>query len=329
MDYAKIVSDQFGTEHSVLMISDLSEELVEKSIWHLDEPMTDLSSIPLMLICQEARKTVKVCMSGEGGDEVFCGYDRFKASKINRYYSLLPRVIREQIIGKLVMQLRDRPEKKGPVNILKRFIEGSLLPADGQHLRWQYFLNSQFESSLFSDAFRRDVKFDPFATVREYNARCNATDRLNRELYLDTRFEMADSVLMKADKMSMSCALEVRVPLLDHKLVEYMATVPGHMKLDGFQTKAIFRKALHGILPESIIYRGKQGYSLPVKHLLRGQLKDYMIKLLNETAIIRENMNMVTVNRLIQEHLEMKHNHNHVLWGLMNTAIWYRKFFRG
>jgi asparagine synthase (glutamine-hydrolysing) len=266
-------------------------------------------------------------MSGEGGDEVFCGYDRFKASKINRYYGLVPRLLRERVIGPMVMSLRDRPEKKGPVNLLKRFIEGSLLPPDGRHLRWQYFLNPRFERSLFNDAFKAEVAFDPFARVREYDARCTASDRLNRELYLDIRYEMAESVLMKVDKMSMSCALEVRVPLLDHKLVEYMATVPGHWKLDGFQTKAIFRKALHGILPENIIYRGKQGYSLPVKHLLRDQLKDYMIKLLNETSVIRENMNMPFVNQLIQEHLAMKHNHNHVLWGLMNTAIWHRKFF--
>jgi asparagine synthase (glutamine-hydrolysing) len=309
------------------MIGDVTEEQVEKSIWHLDEPMTDLSAIPMMLICAEAHKSVKVCMSGEGGDEVFCGYDRFKASKINRYYSLLPRVVREKLIGKLVARLADRPEKKGPVNLLKRFIEGSLLPAEGRHLRWQYFLNPRFETDLFTPAFKAEVNFDPFAKVREYDARCNAVDTLNRELYLDLRFEMTDSLLMKADKMSMAHALEVRVPLLDHLLVEYVAGLPGKWKLDGFQTKAIFRKALLGMLPKEIIYRGKQGFSLPVKHLLRGQLKDYMRKLLNETPVIRENMNMPYVNQLIAEHLELKHNHNHVLWGLMNIAIWHRRFF--
>lgn len=327
LDYAKIVSDQFETEHHVLMIEGMTEELIEKSIYHLDEPMTDLSSIPLMLICQEARKIVEVCLSGEGGDEVFCGYDRFKASKINGYYNLMPRMIREQVIGRQVMRLRDRPEKKGAVNMLKRFIEGSLLPDEGAHLRWQYFLAPEHVRGLFSDVFRTDVRFDPFARLRECSARCGKTDRVNREIYLDTRYEMADSVLMKVDKMSMSCALEVRVPLLDHNLVEFMARVPGDWKLKGFQTKHIFRKALEGILPDGIIYRGKQGYSLPVKHLLREQLKDYMTKLLNESPVIRENMNMPYVNQLIREHLEMKHNHNHILWGLMNTAIWYRRFF--
>lgn len=129
------------------------------------------------------------------------------------------------------------------------------------------------------------------------------------------------------DEMSMANSLEIRVPLLDHRLLEFMAKVPGNEKLKGFQTKAIFRKALEGILPDNIVYRGKQGYSLPVKNLLRNQLKDYMIDPLKSSPVVRENTNADFVQRLIDEHLEYKHNHNHVLWGLMHTAIWHRKFF--
>jgi asparagine synthase (glutamine-hydrolysing) len=92
-------------------------------------------------------------------------------------------------------------------------------------------------------------------------------------------------------------------------------------------TKYIFRAALEGLLPEKVVHRGKQGYSLPVKHLLRGELKDYMVALLNDSAVIRENMNLVYVNRLISEHCAMTHNHNHVLWALMNVAIWHNRFF--
>jgi asparagine synthase (glutamine-hydrolysing) len=137
---------------------------------------------------------------------------------------------------------------------------------------------------------------------------------------------MSDSVLMKVDKMSMSHSLEVRVPLLDHKFVELNAALPGDWKLKGFETKHLFRKALEGLLPDNIIHRGKQGYSLPVKNLLRDQLRDYMVNLLNSSPIIRSNMDMNYVNLLIKEHLDQKHNHNHVLWGMMNTAIWQQKF---
>jgi asparagine synthase (glutamine-hydrolysing) len=156
--------------------------------------------------------------------------------------------------------------------------------------------------------------------------KCITRDRVNREAYLDTRYQMTDSVLMKVDRMSMANSLEVRVPLLDVRLLEYLALLPGDWKLRGMKTKYIFRKALEGILPNSIIYRGKQGYSLPVKNFLRTQLKDFMITLLNESPVIRDNMNLPYVNQLIDEHLKMKHNHNHVLWVLIHTAIWHRRF---
>jgi len=201
------------------------------------------------------------------------------------------------------------------------------LPEEGRHLRWQYFGSRRLDEHLFSESFRREVRMDPFLRVRDYNARCTARDAVNRELYLDMRFMMADSVLMKVDKMSMAHSLEIRVPLLDHHLVEYMARVPGDWKLKGYQTKAIFRKALEGLLPRGIIYRGKQGYSLPVKHLLRGPLHRYLVDLLNDSPVIRENMNLDFVRQLIEEHRAMTHNHNHVLWGLMHTAIWHRRFF--
>ena len=326
LDYAKTVSEQFGTESHVLMVNEMTPELIEKSIWHLDEPMTDLSSIPLMLLCQKAKQDVSVILSGEGGDEVFAGYDRFKASKMNRMYATIPKVIREKMVAPILLSMPDRPQKKGAVNMLKRFVEGSLLPEEAEQIRWQFFLSKSLEENLFSDAFRRDVSFDPFGPLRTCRAKCRTRDRLNAELYTDTRFIMVDSVLMKVDKMSMASALEIRVPFLDYRLVECVARMPGSLKLKGMETKHIFRKALEPYLPKHIVYRGKQGYSLPVKHLLRNQLKDYMTELLMDSPVIRENMNPGYVEQLIQEHVDMKHNHNHVLWGMINTAIWHRRF---
>jgi len=329
LDYAQQIADCFDTEHHVLMIEQISPELIEESLWHFDEPMTDLSSIPLMLACRKARKDVTVVLSGEGGDEVFAGYDRFKASKLNSYYSaLLPRPVRDKLVAPLVAMLPDQPQKKGAINMLKRFVEGSILPAEAEHLRWQYFSNAARDQLLFNEDFKREVDMDPFAVLRGYSRRCHDFDRVNRECYLDTRFEMPDSVLMKVDKMSMANSLEIRVPLLDHRIAEFMARVPGRRKLKGLQTKAIFRKALDGILPKNIVYRGKQGYSLPVKNFLRNDLREYMTDLLKSSPVISENTNADYVQQLIDEHMARKHNHNHVLWGLMHTAIWYRRFFQ-
>jgi len=213
--------------------------------------------------------------------------------------------------------------------MLKRFVEGSLLPEEAEQIRWQFFLSQELSDNLFSDAFRSDVEFDPFGPLRACRAKCSTRDRVNAELYTDTRFIMVDSVLMKVDKMSMASALEVRVPFLDHRLLEMAARIPGNMKLKGMETKSIFRKALEAYLPHDIVYRGKQGYSLPVKHLLRTQLKDYMTELLLDSPVVRENMNLNYIETLIQEHVDQVHNHNHVLWGLINTAIWHRRFLEG
>lgn len=327
LDYAQIVADHCQTDHQVLLLDSLKADYVERTLYHLDEPMTDLSTVPLYLLCKQAREHVTVCLSGEGADESFAGYDRFKASRLNSYFRLMPKAMRQHVVGKLVGALPDQPQKKGAINMLKRFVEGANLPEDGQHLRWQYFLNQTLEQHLFSGAFRGKINSDPFWQVRQYNERCDATDTVNREIYLDMRFMMTDSVLMKVDRMSMASSLEIRVPLLDHVLVEFLASLPGDWKLNKMTTKYIFRSALEGLLPDSIVHRGKQGYSLPVKHLLRGELREYMVQRLHDSAVLRENMDRRYIDRLIAEHDSLKHNHNHILWALLNVAIWYDRFF--
>jgi asparagine synthase (glutamine-hydrolysing) len=211
--------------------------------------------------------------------------------------------------------------------MLKRFVEGANLDPAGRHLRWQYFLNSSLEENLFAPAFAGRINADPFRQIREYDSSCDAGDRINREIYLDMRFMMTDSVLMKVDRMSMASSLEIRVPLLDHVLVEFMAGLPGDWKLKGMTTKYIFRAALEGLLPDQIVNRGKQGYSLPVKHLLRGELKEYLVERLHDSVVLRENMDINYIDQLIEEHSTMQHNHNHILWALLNVAIWHDRFF--
>lgn len=328
LDYAEIVANHCDTEHKVLMLDTLRPEYVEQTLYHLDEPMTDLSTVPLYLLCKQAREHVTVCLSGEGADESFAGYDRFKASRLNRWFGIMPTPIRREVIGRMVNLLPDQPQKKGAINMLKRFVEGSNLDSGGEHLRWQYFLNQKLEENLFDTSFKSRIDRDPFRQVKDYSDRCDAgDDALNREIYLDMRFMMTDSVLMKVDRMSMASSLEIRVPLLDHVLVEYMASLPGDWKLKKLTTKYIFRSALEGLLPDKVIYRGKQGYSLPVKHLLRGDLHDYMVELINDSALIRENMDHGYITTLIDEHCSMKQNHNHILWALINVAIWHNRFF--
>ena len=140
---------------------------------------------------------------------------------------------------------------------------------------------------------------------------------------------MPDSVLMKVDKMSMGTSLEVRVPFLDHRLVEFAARIPSRLKFSGLRTRAIYRRAMTGILPPFVLERGKQGYSLPLKNWLRGELREYMTTLLDASPLIREHFDPAGVNALVDEHTRRVRNHNHVLWALMNAALWHRRFIEG
>jgi len=329
LPYAKIVSDFFKTEHNILMIDPVSPEDIEKSLYHLDEPMTDLSTIPFYLISRKAREKVTVCLSGEGGDEMFLGYDRSKAARINRYYNIIPSFLRKKIISPLVLKLPDQPQKKGAVNMLKRFIEGTLYPEEVGAMRWQYFLNPEIERNIFTKSSRDNISFTPFEPVNYFYQNCDSGLPVDKDIFIDIKLTMADSVLMKIDKMSMATSLEVRVPFLDHEVVELCASIPANLKLKGLTTKYILRKALkkYKFLPENIIYRGKQGYSLPVKNWLREELKDYMIDLFKRSPVIKENFNSSYLSALIKEHLEFKHNHNHILWALISLGLWYKKFF--
>jgi asparagine synthase (glutamine-hydrolysing) len=328
-EYAREAARYYGTEHREIRIAPVTPEVIEAVVWHLDEPMTDLSSVPLYLLCREARRDVTVCLSGEGGDEVFVGYDRFIASKIDRLYRILPRWVRADVIEPLVGRLPDQEQKKGPLVVLRRFVEGARLDPAGEHMRWQYFGSPELDRRLFREHVLGAVDGDRFGPIRRTLERCNSARRLDREIFVDTRFTMPDSVLMKVDKMSMAHALEVRVPLLDHHVVELAATIPPRLKFPGLKTRAIYRRALEGVLPARILNRGKQGYSLPLKQWLRNELREYMVQLLRGSEIVRTHFEPAGVDAMIGEHLARRANHNHTLWALINLTLWHRRFIEG
>jgi asparagine synthase (glutamine-hydrolysing) len=328
--YARHAAHHFGSDHHEIVIDPITPGLIEDVVWHLDEPMTDLSAIPFYILSRQAREFATVCLSGEGNDEVFVGYDRFVASKIDAVaYRRLPAVLRRSVIEPLAARLPDTAQKKGVVNLLKRFVEGAALPDDALHLRWQYFSSAERDRRLFAPSLLAQVAADGFAPLRRAMTAAPRGDRLARERYADLRFTMPDSVLMKVDKMSMAHALEVRVPFLDHALVEFAARIPSHLAFPRLRTKNIYRQAMRGLVPDFILERGKQGYSLPLKHWLRGALRPFVTATLERSPLIREHFQLSYVRQLLDEHQRGSHNHNHTIWALLNAALWHRRFVMG
>ncbi|NNL85019.1 MAG: asparagine synthase (glutamine-hydrolyzing) [Myxococcales bacterium] len=327
--YAKEIAKRFRLELETLRIDPVSPEVLSRAIWHLDQPMSDLSAVPFYMISERASQQVKVALSGEGSDEIFAGYDRFVAARLARAFGRcrIERPLRA--LAPLVASLRDRPEKKGFVNLLKRFFEGLDQPESGGAMRWQYFLDPARTRSLFRSETLDAVVDDAFATISEHRERSGAQHPLDADLAADLAVTMPDSLLMKVDKMSMAHGLEVRVPFLSHEVVEFAASLPAAWKLEGTRTKSILRSAVAPLLPKEIVRRGKQGYSLPIKNWLRGEMGDFAKDVLERSALIDRYFRREAVRDLWEEHRAHRANHNHILWSLLNAALWHEQFVEG
>ncbi|MFQ5601671.1 MAG: asparagine synthase (glutamine-hydrolyzing) [bacterium] len=328
--YARLVADHFKTEHHEFTIEANALELTEKLIGHLDEPFGDFSIFPTYLVSKIAREYVTVALSGDGGDELFAGYDTYIANKMAQVYSRLPAFLRGQLIEPSLSKISPTEKKKGLINRAKRFVEGMRLPDDLQHTRWMIFLQQAEKSLLYSQDFQESITdFDTYEFIRKYFHRSSSRDTVNRQLYVDIHSYLVDDILVKVDRMSMATSLEARVPLLDHRFVEFTARIAGRYKLKGFDTKHIFKNAMRDILPSQILKRGKEGFSIPIKNWLKTDLKSLMLEVLAPQKIKNEGFfDSDYVERLTHEHLTGKDNHSHRLWAMMVFGIWHDIYLR-
>ncbi len=334
LKYARIIAEKFKTEHHEFIIKpnavDLTENLVKN---YVDEPFGDFSLFPTYLVSKMAREYVTVVLSGDGGDELFAGYDPYIANKMARRYEAIPRILRKQVIEKLVAKIPPTEKKKGLVNRLKRFVEGAALPPDLQHVRWMTFLSEAEKDLLYSrDLMKQLNPAEYYDFIRGYFKAMSGCSPIDQQQYVDIKTYMVDDILVKVDRMSMATSLEARVPLIDYRVVEYTTKIPGMLKLAGLshqKTKYILKKAMERFLPHEILYRGKEGFSIPIKNWLKTDLKPMMMEVLSPENIKAEGFfNPDYVEQLKREHLNNVQNHSHRLWALMMFGIWYDIYIR-
>jgi asparagine synthase (glutamine-hydrolysing) len=324
-DYARLVAEHFGTDHKELLIAPVGSETVGKCIWHLDEPVTDPSTMPFMLLCETARSQAKVWQSGDGGDELLMGYDRIKANKIARWLEILPDFLLSGIANALVNRIPDNAKKKGASNMLLRFTEGLLYPRAAGAMRWQYFLLPEYQQKLFRPEFLESINPVPMGPTLEAVRREGSSGPKNDQ-YVELTTWLPDCALMKVDKMSMAQGVEIRAPFLDHRLVEYCYSLATSEKLRGFTSKWILRQAMRDRLPQKILDRGKQGFAFPMKNWLRNDFGEMARESLLNSDVISSSFEEKYVAQLWDEHLTMKRNHSHLIWNLVNIATWEKTF---
>ncbi|HET8580417.1 MAG TPA: asparagine synthase (glutamine-hydrolyzing) [Nitrospiraceae bacterium] len=324
--YAAIVARHFKTQHTEFVVRADAASLSERLLWHHDQPYGDSSAIPTYLVCKLARQHVTVALNGDGGDEVFAGYDRFRAALIAER---MPHV--SASLGLSVARLfPGRADFHGLRNRLERFFEQARDPIEERFLGWvSYFSPSMLGAVLNLDVSprAREALID-FGTTKSFNGGMKVP-LLQKLLYLNFVTYLPDDLHVKMDRMSMANGLEVRSPMLDTALVEFVATLPPRMKIHNGKGKYVLRSAMKGFLPSPILGRKKRGFGVPLGRWFRGDLRVPFEELvLSRGAPIGAYIRQRAVGDLFQEHVTGAREHGQRLWVLFNLGLWLRMLER-
>ena len=331
LPYAREMAALCGTEHIEGLVTPDVGRLFDRLVVHLDEPFADVSLFPTFLVSQMAREHVKVVLSGDGGDELFGGYDAYEAQALAARWGTLAPGIAVRALDAVLDGVPPTATKKGLVNKARRFVSGLAgAPADIEQYRWMTFLPASTKRRLYTSRFRDGlINADVYRPVRDALRRAGGDDLLNRQLYADLCVYLADDILVKVDRMSMATSLETRAPFLDTDVMELAFSMPGHLKIRDGQRKFVLKRALAGQVPDRILHRNKEGFSIPMKNWLRRELAPLMDDLLSEERLrARGLIEPAAVRRMIDAHKSGRANHAHVLFSLMVFERWAQEFLQ-
>jgi asparagine synthase (glutamine-hydrolysing) len=320
--YARIVAKKFGTDHHEMILEPDVVQTVEHLTSSLEEPFGDSSMLPTYYVSQMARQHVTVALSGDGGDEIFGGYDRYRIHAGRRVFEHIPewarKFYRDHVFPRLPNNMRGRT-----------FSYNVSLPWQERYVDQLSFLPSfERDTPILSHDFREILRRsdDPGNVLRRLFAQAPAQDPVDQLLYVDTKSYLVGDILAKVDRMSMLNSLEVRVPILDHVFVEWVTGLPPELKLRGNQQKYILRKLAERVgVPREAIYRQKQGFSLPLVHWMQNELKEMLMILLEPRTLDRGYFVADGVRKLMDDLVHGRGNTARI-WRLLMFELWHRNF---
>ncbi|HEX6114553.1 MAG TPA: asparagine synthase (glutamine-hydrolyzing) [Geminicoccaceae bacterium] len=330
LPYARQVVARYGMEaHERVVQADLIR-LIPAMVHHMDEP-ADPFGAGVYLVSGVAREVVKVALTGDGGDESFAGYDRFAGQRLLDYYCLLPEWFRRTLVQKLVERMPDSFGYKSAAQKARWLNELSLYSRDERYAHSMSFLRftQDAKQQLFTEGAKREIEdYDSTQKILTFFDSPNVGELIDRMLYTDLMTRMPDHLLVTVDRMSMAHSLEARSPLVDYRVVEYAAAIPGNIKLRGGQLKYILKKVAARYLPAELIERKKQGFGFPLALWMRTELRQFIRNLFAESRFVQLGIfEPAYVDRLIKQHIAGQVDHNYRLWLLINLEIWYRLNF--
>jgi asparagine synthase (glutamine-hydrolysing) len=326
---AREVAEHLGTDHHEFIVQPQITETLDKIAWHFDEPFADSSAVATWYVCKMAKQNVTVALSGDGGDESFGGYTfryipHLLESKIR---ATLPAGVRRFIFGSLGAVWPGSVSLPKPLR-LKTIFENLAVTDAEAFYRDLVWLRWDMRENLYSKDFVNELNgFTPMEAVGPLYAHSDAGDPLGRSQFTDIQFYMTDDVLVKVDRMSMAHSLEVRSPLLDHRLIEFAARLPTHLKLNLRTGKVVLRRLACRRLPSGIHKKPKKGFSIPCGQWLREELRGPAESMLFDgNSLLSVLLRKKTVTKLWEEHQSRSRDHSVLLWGLLMLSLWEQTF---
>jgi len=327
LPYARQVAEQFGTDHHEIVVQPDVATLLPDLIWHMDEPISDAAFITTYLVSKFARQDVTVILSGVGGDELFGGYKRYLDEHYQSLYRRIPGPIRSGLMAPLAQLLPS--DRHSPLlnklRLAKAFIAADSLPFEERYRAYMQVFDADERRALLKS---HPALFDD--CIARGFADSQAKEPLRQLMDVDFATQLPDDLLMLTDKMSMAVSLECRVPLLDQRLVELAAGMPGSLKMRGGELKHVMKRALAGVLPDSILHREKRGFGAPMGAWLRVELAPVLRDVLSRESVTRRGLlDPDAVERTIREHEQQKADRTDHLLALINLEIWCRLYLDG
>ena len=318
-EFAKAVASRYHTNHHVELVESDDFDLIDTLARLYDEPYADSSAIPTYRVCQLARKHVTVALSGDGGDETFGGYNRYRLHLIEeKMRSAMPLGLRRPLFGALG---RWYPKADWAPRVFrgKTTFEALARSSVEAYFHTMSLIREPMRSKLYSHAFKSELGgYCAIQVFQDHAERANTDDPLALIQYIDTHTYLVGDINTKVDRASMAHSLEVREPLMDHRLVEWLATLPSSMKMRGGESKFLLKKAMESHLPKDIMYRPKMGFAVPLNRWFRGPLRQRVRDTLLEGRIAESGMfNRAIVSQIIEHHESGERDHSTPIWTLL------------
>ena len=328
LKYAKRVAEHVGAEYSEFIVRPNALDVIPTLVDHYGEPYADSSALPTYYVAKETRKHVTVALNGDGGDESFAGYERYAAMRIAEKYARVPAALRKVFVEAPVSLLPSSELKRSRFRDAKRFLRAANLPRTERYFRWVTTFNRDTKRELYTDEFAASVvRQDPLSILDEWFAKANGTGTLDATLLTDQMTYLPNDLLVKVDIATMANSLEARSPFLDHKLIEFAASLPEDLKMSGVGTKSLLKKVAARLVPKDVIYRRKMGFGVPVGKWFRGEMKDFVRSiLLSESSLKRGIVRPEILERYVNEHIAGERDLSFQLWTFLMLELWFQRF---